>query len=173
MGKATANLNSALDQLVQLLQQETALYQSMLGTMDPEKEALVASDASALDRASREKESILLKLQALENQRCAMADELADMLACTPRELTLFEIARRVGEPHAGRLRQAGDILKRLLKTLGEENRRQKEIFDHSLAIMQEAFALLHTMTATASVYRRTGNVHSTRPTGNLVSGEV
>jgi len=38
---------------------------------------------------------------------------------------------------------------------------------------MQDAFSLLHTMTATGAVYRHTGNVHSIRATGKLVSGEV
>ncbi len=173
MGKQPSNLNPRLEQLLQLLQQEKALYQSLKGTMEPEKNALLATDVTSLRRASQQKESILFELQALETQRFAVIGELAESLGCEPRALSLGEIARRVDEPHAERLRQAGDILKKLLKTLAEENRRQKEIFEHSLAIMREAFELLHSVTAAPTVYRRTGNIRRPRSTGNLVCNEV
>ena len=173
MGQRPSNLNSILDQLLHLLRQETELYESMLQAMVPEKQALLAADESALRRASRQKESILLKLKGLETRRCAVTAELADGLGYDRPELTLEEIARQVGEPHAGALKQAGDVLKKLLKTLAEENRRQKEIFEHSLAIMRSAFELLHSVTAAPTVYRRSGSVRKARSTGNFVYNEA
>ncbi len=173
MGRQPSNLNPALRHLLQLLQQETELYQCLLETMGPEKRALLKADESALRRALREKEAILFELRALETRRCAVIDELADVLGLSGRRPTLGEIARQVGEPNSALLRQAGDILKTLLGTLAEENRRQKQTVEHCLAFMRSAFELLHRVTAAPTVYQRTGNVCRNRSTGNLVYNEV
>jgi flagellar biosynthesis/type III secretory pathway chaperone len=56
-------LNTALEQLIGLLQQETGLYRSMQVVIDREKEAAVRSDINALNELGIEKEKILAELQ--------------------------------------------------------------------------------------------------------------
>lgn len=165
--------NRLLDQLLNVLNQESQQYRLMLTVIDKEKDAAVRLKLNRLNEAGWEKEKILIKLRRLEEQRCLLVIRLAETLGHPSQDLTLTMISEMVGEPFAGRLKQAADNLRTLLGTLGEANRLSRRLFEHSLAFLRGSFNILHEMMESNPVYYRTGNIQHASATGKWVCGEI
>jgi len=78
-----------------------------------------------------------------------------------------------VDEPFAGQLRQASADLTAVLSRVQEANQCNKQLFEHSLALMRGAFNLLNELLSSNTVYYRTGNVHSSNSTGKCVCSDI
>jgi len=165
--------NEMLTQLLGILSRETELYGAMSRVMDKEKDAAIQSDLIALNEAEIEKENILVALGLFEKQRLALITDLAESLGYSSGELNLTRISKIVGEPFGRRLEQAGLDLSRLLETLQAANQRNKQIFEHSVALFRGSFNLLNDLLTPNTVYYRTGNIQSTKSTGKCVCSEI
>ena len=166
-------LNTALEQLIGLLQQETGFYRSMQVVIDREKEAAVRSDINALNELGIEKEKILAELQKKERQRRELLAVVAEKQGIAVGGLTLSGISQLVDEPFAGRLRGISKNFLAVLDRLQAANRRNKQIFEHSLALFRGSFNLLNELLTPNTVYYRTGNIQSTKSTGKCVCSEI
>jgi flagellar biosynthesis/type III secretory pathway chaperone len=162
-----------LEQLLDLLRQETGLYRSLLSVIDMEKEAAIRSGLEALNAARFEKEKILAELHKSDRRRQWLVADLAEKLGCAAQGLTLRAIANRVDEPFAGRLRQAGRDFSAVLSQLQAANQRNRQLIDHSLALLRGSFNLLNELTASDPVYYRTGNIQSVNATGKCVRSKI
>jgi flagellar biosynthesis/type III secretory pathway chaperone len=88
-------------------------------------------------------------------------------------DLTLTGISQLVDEPFAGRLRGISKNFLAVLDRLQAANRRNKQIFEHSLALFRGSFNLLNELLTPNTVYYRTGNIQSTKSTGKCVCSEI
>lgn len=166
-------MDTILDQLLRVLNQETDLYRLMLAVFDKEKDAVIRSSLDLLKEAGIEKESILKKLRTFEEQRSLLVRKLSEVLDYPVRDLTLSMISQMVNQPFAGRLKQVSTDLSTLLDTLRDANQRNQRLFEHSLELLRGSFNLLSDLMATNTVYYRSGNIQGTNPTGQCVSSEV
>jgi len=166
-------INSILTQLIGLLRQETDLYRSMQVVIEREKEIAVRSDLDALHETAIEKERILLELHRAEARRRKMVADLAERLGHPLPGLTLSRIAQLVDEPFAGSLRQVSKDFSAVLGQVQLANRHNKEIFEHSLELLRGSFNLLNELLTPNTVYYRTGNIQSTKSTGNCVCSDI
>jgi flagellar biosynthesis/type III secretory pathway chaperone len=166
-------LNSALEHLIGLLQRETGLYRSMQVVIDQEKEAAVRSDINALNELGMEKEKILAELQKEEGQRRELLAVVGEKQGIAVGDLTLTGISQLVDEPLAGRLRVISKDFLAVLGGLQAANRRNKQIFEHSVALFRGSFNLLNDLLTPNTVYYRTGNIQSTKSTGKCVCSEI
>ena len=162
-----------LEQLIELLQQETGLYRSMQSTIDREKEAAIRSDLTALNESGLEKEEILLALNQMEDKRRELVTGLAEKLGCDIQDLTLNRISQLVDEPFAGRLRRLNKEFASVLNQLQLANRRNKQIIEHTLALLKGSFNILNELLTPKSVYHRTGNIQNAKSTGKCVCSEI
>jgi flagellar biosynthesis/type III secretory pathway chaperone len=167
------NMDAILDQLLRVLNQEIELYRLMLAVIDKEKDAVIRSSLEPLTEAGVEKENILKKLRTVEEQRSLLVRRLSEVLGYPVRDLTLSMITQNVDEPFAGRLKQVSTDLSTLLDTLRDANHRNQRLFEHSLELLRGSFNLLSDLKASNTVYYRTGNIQSTKPTGQWVSNDI
>jgi hypothetical protein len=56
------------------------------------------------------------------------------------------------------------------LQTANEHNR---QLVEHSLALLRGSFNLLNDLVAPGTVYYRTGNIRNSKSTGNCISNEI
>lgn len=166
-------MNSTLDQLIGLLRQEAGLYRSLLDVIDQEKEAAVRSDVTALNQAGIDKEAHLLEIQNKEKRRGQLVARLAEEQGVAAADLTLTKISQRVNEPQAGNLRRVSQDFLALLTEVQAANRRNKQIFEHSLELLRGSFNRLNELMSPNTVYFRTGNVQSAKSTGKCVCSEI
>lgn len=162
-----------LEKLFGLLEHATELYQSLFAVVQKEKDAVVGLNLQQLNEACKAKENLLLKLRILEERREQLMDKLAAVLNCEPRDISLIQLSNLVKEPYAGRLRICSTKLLSLIQELQEANRQNKMLLSHSLELVQGSFNLLNNVMAANPVYYRSGDLHKSKQTGKLLSGDV
>lgn len=166
-------LDFLINELIHVLERENEIYWSMLAVIEKERKAAVQSDLIVLNITAEDKESIIIKLGIVEEQRIWLVKEIADALGYPPRGITITMISQVVGEPFAGRLRRAGNDLSTVLSTVRDANHQNKQLFEHSLELLKGSFNLLSELTRSDTVYYRTGNIQRTYQTGKCVNGEI
>jgi len=162
-----------LEQLLELLKQESGLYRSLLPVIDAEKEAAIRSELNALNAVRFEKEKILAELYKTGERRQWLVADLAEKLGYAEQNPTLKEIADRVGEPFAGRLRLASSDFLSVLTQLQAANQRNRQLFEHSLALLRGSFNLLSELMTSDTVYYRNGNIQGANATGKCVCSKI
>jgi flagellar biosynthesis/type III secretory pathway chaperone len=167
------NRDTMVEQLLGILGRETELYQALSAVMKKEKNAAIQSDLKFLNEAETEKENILVGLGRLEEQRQDLVAGLADSLGHPPQDMNLTMISQWVGEPFAGRLKQAGSDLSALSESLQIANQRNKQLFEHSRELLTGSLSLLSELKAPHSIYYRTGNIQSNPASGKCVCDEI
>jgi len=166
-------METMLEQLLDLLRQETGLYGSLLPVFDMEKEAALRSELEALNAARLEKEKILDELNTSGRRRQRLVADLAEKLGYAEQGPTLKTIANRVHEPFAGRLRQAGRDFLAVLSQVQAANQRNRHLIDHSLSLLRGSVNLLCELTTSDPLYHRTGSMHGANATGKCVCSKI
>jgi flagellar biosynthesis/type III secretory pathway chaperone len=162
-----------LKELLELLEDEIEIFRSLLPVFKKEKEAVLASELNALNKASAEKEKLLFNMRSLEKKRTHVMNKLAEILEVLPDELTLTKLAQSVKEPHSIRLKNCGLQLLKLTKNINIANTGNKSMFAHSLNFVKGALTLLQNIITPGQVYHRTGKVQAGRQGGKVLSGEI
>jgi flagellar biosynthesis/type III secretory pathway chaperone len=165
--------NEMIGQLLDILSQETEMYQAMSTVLNKEKDAAIQSEIIALNEAEIEKENILVALGLLERQRRNLVADLADTLGYSAQDINLTQIVQIVDEPLAGRLRRTKSDLSALLESVQAANQRNKQIFEHSQALLRGSFNLLSELRAPSPIYYRTGTMQNTSASGKCVCDEI
>lgn len=167
------DMKDSLTQLLDVLSRETELYQAMSRVMDKEKKAAIKSELIALNEAQIEKENVLVALGLLEGQRRNLVASLAHTLGQSARDMNLTKIAELVGEPFAGRLKQAKSDLSAVLGTVQDANQRNRQLFEHSRNLVRGSINLLSEIGSPNPIYHRTGAVQTTSASGKCVCDEI
>ena len=165
--------NEMTEQLLDILNRETELYQAMSTVLDKEKDAAIQSELIALNEAEIEKENILVALGLLEGQRRNLVTSLSDKLGYSARDINLTQIFQLAAEPLAGRLKQAKSDLSAVLESVQAANQRNRQLFEHSRELLRGSFNLLTELGAPNPIYYRTGVIQNTSTAGKCVCDEI
>lgn len=167
------DMTDSLTQLLDVLSRETELYQTMSTVMSKEKDAAIQSNLMALNEAQIEKENILVALGLLEGRRLDLVAALANTLGYSAQDMNLTKMAQLVGEPFAGRLKQAKADLSAVLESAQDANERNRQLFEHSRDLVRGSINLLSEIGSTNPIYYRTGLVQHTGASGKCVCDEI
>ena len=166
-------MNSTLDQLIELLRQESKLYRSLLVVIDREKKAAVRPDLNALNEAGIDKEKHLLEINKKEQRRRHLVACLAEDQGVAAADLTLTKISQWESEPQTGNLKRVSQEFSALLTRVQAANLRNQHIVEHSLALLRGSFNLLNELMTPNTVYYRTGSIQSAKSTGKCICSEI
>lgn len=166
-------MDSLLDDLLRLLEEEIGLYRSLLSILQKEKKAVIGSKLEELNEAGKEKESLILKIRILEEQRIRIQSRLAHSLGYETRDLTLSKLSQLVGEHHSVQLKICYSNLLTLIPSIQEINHSNKSLLTHSLELVKGSLSLLNNFVASNAVYYRTGEMQMGDRSGNVLSGKV
>jgi flagellar biosynthesis/type III secretory pathway chaperone len=166
-------LNLTLEHLIKLLKQETALYRSMHGIVDREKEAAVRSDLDAFNGIEIEKKKILNEIKTKEDMRHQLLTGLAQTLGHDIQDFTLTKIIALVDEPLAESLRRVKQDMSAVVTRLQAANLRNQQLIEHSLGLIKGSINLFEELLRPHPVYYRTGNIRNPKSTGKCVSSEI
>ena len=167
------NTDEMIEQLLGILSRETELYQALSAVMKKEKDAAIQSELEVLNEAQTEKENILVALNLLEEQRQHLVARLADTLGYPLQDMNLTRISQLVGEPFAGRLKQASSDLSALFESLQIANQRNKQLFEHSRELLTGSLYLLSELKEPHPIYHRTGTIQNNSASGKCVCDEI
>lgn len=166
-------MEEILEKFLGLLTGETELYRSLLRVLQDEKKAVVNAALKGLHETGREKESLILKIRILEEERVRLLKKISAGLGCPSSRLTLKELAQQVQEPFASRLTKGASTLLALLQSIQELNHTNKTLLLHSLELVRGSMSVLNNVMTSHPVYFRTGKMQTGDATGKVISGKI
>lgn len=98
--------------LISLLEQEAAIYEQMETLLGEELEALKFLRASELGELSAKKETLALRVKALDESRRLIGERLGRALGIAPEELTVSELCKFAPQSIGMRLGEVRDALR-------------------------------------------------------------
>lgn len=149
------------------------IYRHVLSAVRREREILISADLDELNENNRTKETMLLKVRELEDERQSAAKELAEIEGLNPQS-RLMEFARHFGGTDGERLRHLHSVLELLLKRVKEHNLQNEVLVNSALDNISGAMGSIRDGLKDKPMYKKSGGM-TDRPTesGQLVSKEV
>lgn len=98
--------------LISLLEQEEAIYGEMATLLDEEREALLAMALDRLGELTSRKETLALRIKAMDESRKLLARRLGTFFCLEPDQVTLSALGRHAPAHLAAPLQAAGEKLR-------------------------------------------------------------
>ena len=166
-------MESILKELIDVFENQSCLQRSLLCALIQEKHAIVGSDLSALHEANSEKESLIRKINKLEDERVRILADLEEPSGEKCQDLTLERLVQISEEPYASRLDGFRNDLISSIKTIRELNEGNKVLLTHSINLVTGSLRLLNNLTNCNAVYYRSGKIQNKDHGARVLSGEV
>ena len=162
-----------LNKFLNLLESEEDLCDLLLLTLQKETMAVVDSDLEALNGTNKEKESLVLKIRILEEQRVQILSKVSEHIGCTHRDLTLDNLSELLDEPFSARLKGYNSRFSALMQTVCEVNEGNKGLIMHSMDLVGDSLNLLENLISPNPVYYRTGKFQNSDQGGMFLSDMI
>ncbi len=162
-----------LVRLIGAVEAEGGLCAELLSVLRSEKRALVAADSDLLNETAKEKETVLLKIKLLEEERSSALADLCREMAIGDDIPDLPRLVERLPAPEAARLSKCHETLSALVASVQELNRSNGALLTHGLSLIRGSMRMLDQLFAPHAVYRRSGKVGRVRGPGRMLSGRV
>jgi flagellar biosynthesis/type III secretory pathway chaperone len=130
---------SDLESIKSILADEVVVYRTLLDILQREREYLVHLNAAGVEALSKEKDTVVLKLRLLEEERVRLMAGLA-AAGVVPAGASLQELSGRTGDEdfHALRLRMLS-----LLQSISELNEFNRILIERSSGVVKNALNFL------------------------------
>ena len=137
---------SLMDDLTQVLENETVEYKKLVELSESLREALIASDVPAVERLTADQEEVSNGIQSLESRRTRIMNDIAVVLNKKPEELKVSMLEQSLaGQPALQErlaavrteLKQAMDELKRINHTNQALLRQSMELLEFDLNLFR------------------------------------
>ena len=137
---------SMMDDLTQVLENETVEYKKLMELSEDLREALIASDVPSVERLTAEQEEVSNRIQSLESKRARIMNDIAVVLNKKPEELKVSMLEETLaGQPALQErlaavrieLKQTMDELKRINHTNQTLIRQSMELLEFDLNLFR------------------------------------
>ncbi|MCB2147982.1 MAG: flagellar protein FlgN [Deltaproteobacteria bacterium] len=170
-------MNVKIIELLTLLDEETACYQSMQNVLIDEETSISLSRKEPFDRVQYEKESLVVKLQQLEEKRKTLVDQLSGAYATDGESMTVTQLAGSVKPPTSEKLMSRASRLRSIIEDVREKNRRNQLLINQNLDLVKGSLKLLTNLIIDSPVYQKPGTHQSSvgyqAPGGRFICGTV
>jgi flagellar biosynthesis/type III secretory pathway chaperone len=163
----------AWDELVKVLEAETALYRQLLEILGRERAALQHSRRTEIEACTAGMRDLIERLQAQERQRTEVVDRLAALVGRPAHEVTLRLLVRAAPTPFRTRLRRCRGELLELVAQIKAETQRSEALCRHVGELLRSAYGVVKGLAAKGFVYQRGGRMQGARLNGKLVCDEI
>lgn len=139
---------SLIENLISILEQESAEYEQLLGLSMKKTQVIISGDLEALQRITDEEQVVVSKINHLENKRTEVTNDIANVMNKDVKTLKLVNIIQMLeSRPEESRkLAQVYDRLKQAVGNLQRVNEQNKELIAHSLELVNFDMNLLQAM---------------------------
>ena len=137
---------SMMDDLTQVLENETVEYNKLIELSESLREALIASDVPSVEQLTAEQENVSNEIQSLEHRRARIMNDIAVVLNKKPEELKVSMLEETLaGQPALQErlaavrieLKQSMDELKRINHTNQTLLRQSMELLEFDLNLFR------------------------------------
>lgn len=122
-----------------ILGQQVREYKDLLQLLQKERQSLIVLDGAAIDELVKKKDTAVLKLRLLEQERLRLVEKVSNHYGASGL-LSLQEIAAKTGDEAFGKLRNQ---LICILQSIAELNEFNRMIIGRSLAVVNGSLEAL------------------------------
>lgn len=163
-----------LDRLLDLLDSEVSLLESLLTVSSRERGAIAGLEREAVERYAMQKQQLVGQLQQVEaRERRDATRQLARALGCNEETATIARLAASLPRDAADRLLRRREILAALTGELAVVNRINRLLYEDALGLLRSSLAELQPLLQRAGTYRASGRMNRGGDGGWLVHGSV
>lgn len=139
---------SLMENLISLLQEETAMYQQLLELSMKKTPVIVGGDLESLQKITDEEQTIVARINHLDAQREEVTGDIANVLNKDVANLKLADIVTMMSQrPQEQKtLAQTHDRLKEVLADVSRVNEQNRELIRSSLELVEFDMNLIHSM---------------------------
>ena len=137
-----------MDDLTQVLENETVAYQKLTELSENLREALIASDVSAVEQLTAAQEEVSNGIQSLETRRSHIMNDIAVVMNQKPEELKVSTLEQSlVNQPlQQQRLAHARQELKETMDRLKRINHTNQTLLRQSMELLEFDLNLFRSM---------------------------
>jgi flagellar biosynthesis/type III secretory pathway chaperone len=162
-----------LEDLAQVLEQETEKYEALLRLLRQERGLIVKGDLGALAELMKRKETLALELKIIQEARGALMNRASAMYGIPLVDLTLFRLVNLVPASHTTSYRSLMDRLTLLATTLVEENGWNGALLDRSIMYMKGSLSLLTSAVTQVPLYQGDGSIVTQSPSLSTLNSQA
>lgn len=138
---------SLMDDLTQVLENETAEYQRLAELSDDLREALIASDVPAVEQLTAAQEEVANVIQSLETRRAHIMNDIAVVMNRKPEELKVSTLEQSLAsQPMQQRLADARGELTQTMDRLKRINQTNQTLLRQSMELLEFDLNLFRSM---------------------------
>ena len=168
-------MNSLLEELISVFEELFDLHRSLISALLDEKAAIVESKLFELNKANKEKETLILKIKKLEDKRFDLVSTLSNSLDDELLDFTLEKLCRITNEPYSSRLHHCRENLLLSISQVKELNDSNKVLLTNSIEFIRGSLTLFDNLMTSRSnsVYYPSGKIENRDHSGRVFSGEI
>lgn len=154
-------INLKIIELIDLLDEETACYRDMQRVLIEEHASISLTGKQRFDSVQHAKESLVVKLQQLEEQRKTLVRQLSADYATDGRSMTVTQLAQWVQSPVREELLVRASRLRAIIGDVRDKNRHNQRMINQYLDLINGSLNLLARLFEDSSVYQKPGTQQS------------
>ena len=167
-------MNALLDNLLELLKEETEIFKSIFNILEEETAALMTSDLNQLNEVLKKKENEVLKIRLLEAQREKIVQNIAVQTGCSAKGLTLSKLAGMVSHSYSEAIFKISEKLEQFSHSIRLLNQKNKKLVEQSLGLVRDSLSMLDNLLSPVPIYHNNGKfLQSNQHSGRLISSTI
>ena len=152
-----------INELIDILNKEAAIYEGVLKLSKNKTETIVAGKVAELEGITRLEQSMILQMGKLEGEREKLVDRLSVQLKVAAEDITISSLEKLLQKEQAGRLRACHKSLDRFLKELSDTNRLNSKLIKSSLDYIDFSINLLANTSSAGNLYGNAGQASDSK----------
>lgn len=165
-------MEKIIEELIHVCSKEIDAFNKLLETLHSKQRAIVEGELERLKNHVEDENKIVDETRALEAQRVAHTQDLAQQLSLNGNP-KLSEIIEKVEERYAQRLQEQRDLLRTVIEQIHDLNENNQFLINYSLQFIETNMNLLLAGKDEKKFYRQDGKVQKESQSPKLVDHRI
>jgi hypothetical protein len=154
---------SVIGRLIEVLEQETKIYDDLLKISRDKTDIIVEGKVSELENIVKLEQSYILSMSKLENVREALVEKLSSTLGLDASEMTISTLTNYANDECVKKLKTCQMTMSTLLNDLKDINSTNSKLIKNSLEYIDFSINILTAADAANNTYENTGQVKGSK----------
>jgi flagellar biosynthesis/type III secretory pathway chaperone len=159
--------------LLALMEKQAQSYDSLRNALHDEKERIIHIDLKGLAETGQKKQSLLGKIEKLEEDRINLMKDFSKVLKISIQSLTVRKLMAYTRGYDKGRLNKSREALLDLAGEIRRMNQFNKLLISHSLELIIGSYSFLSHLAAPDTVYHSSGGLRLRHQSGKFISDNI
>ena len=145
-------------QLTEILSQENDIYDTLSKVSNNKTDLIVGGKVSELESIVKIEQSLIMKISRLESEREKIVEKLCNLLDIKPREITISELAKKLGQAESEQLTACQKDMVAKINKLKDVNDLNSKLIKNSLEFIDFSINMMTSIDSVNNSYGNTGH---------------